>query len=266
VMVLLLTGAIDIRNFNVPSTTIVNINKRLSQYLQSIEYAICNYRTISEIVFCENTGYNFDYSDLQEKAFINGKKLEIISFLGNYSIIEQKGKGFGEGEIIKYALNNSKILLNCDAFFKLTGRLIVRNMDEIVETTHSANSFIYHPKTIYQIPVNHIETFLYKVSKDLYIKNLINAFERVEESKFLYLEHVFYEQLSKFDLYSFKLLPQVSGISGSSGKPYELETKELILQKINYLIGVHNLKKTIIEKVMTRLLSILLKFKRLLLK
>ncbi len=263
-MVLLLTGAIDIRNFDVPSTTIVNIDERLSQYLHSIEYAICNYRTISEIVFCENTDYNFDYTNLQQKALRNRKKLEILSFIGNYAIIQQKGKGFGEGEIIKYALNKSEILCKCDTFFKLTGRLIVKNMDEIVETTQSANSFIYHPKTIYQIPANHIETFLYKVSKDLYIKHLINAFERVDESRSRYLEHIFYEQLSKFDLYSFKLVPRISGFSGSSGNSYVLETRELILQKINYCIGVHNLKKTIFEKIMTQLLSLLLKIRRLL--
>jgi len=264
VKVLLLTGAIDIEGRNVPSTTIVDINERLLQYIYSIDYAISNYRTISEIVFCENTNFTYDYSILKEKALRNGKKLEIISFTGDYSNIQLKGKGFGEGEIIKYALKNSGILRNCDVFFKLTGRLIVKNMDEIVASTLSENGFIYHPKMIYQIPKDHIETFFYKVNKALYTKYLINAHQEVDESRFQYLEHIFFEQLSLLEIRSFKVVPLISGFSGTSGNPYELGTKEMILEKINYFIGVHNLKKTVTERILTRLLSSLYKIRRLL--
>lgn len=261
-MVLLLTGAIDISGFNVPFTTIVNIDERLSQYLNSIEYAITHYKTISEIVFCENTDYKHDYSNLKEKALRNNKKLEIISFIGDYSGIQQKGKGYGEGEIIKHALNNSEILQKCEVFFKLTGRLIVKNMDKIVAATSSANSFIYYPKTIYQMPVDHVETYFYKVKKDLYIKYLINAHLEVEETKFRFLEHIFYDRLSALDLHSFKIAPLISGFSGTSGEPYESGTKAAILEKINCFIGVHNLKKTVFERMLTRLLSSLLQIRR----
>lgn len=262
-MVLLLTGAIDIKEFNIPSTTITDVNERLSQYLNSIDFAINHYHLITDIVFCENTGYIFDYTPLKEKALVNGKNLEIISFIGDYSQIEQKGKGFGEGEIIKYALNTSKILVECSTFFKLTGRLIVKNMDQIVATTRSENSFIYHPKTIYRMPLDHIETFFYKVDKSIYTENLMDAYEEVDESRYRYLEHIFYERLFNFDFQSFKLAPQISGISGTSGEFYISGTKATILEKINYFIGVHNLKKTIPEKGMTHLLSYLLKITRM---
>ena len=261
-MVLLLTGAIDISSFNVPSTAIVDVNERLLQYLSSINYAIFNYNTISEIVFCENTNYVYDYSSLIEKAAINGKKLEIISFLGDYSTIQQKGKGYGEGEIIKYALYKSEILECCNTFFKLTGRLIVRNLDKILLTTNSENCFIYHPKTIYQISEDHIETFFYKVNKSLYIRYLKDIHEDVDESQSRYLEHVFYEKLSYLDVQSFKIVPQISGLSGTSGNSYDARTPIKILEKINYFIGVHNLKKTKMENILTNLLSSLLKIRR----
>jgi hypothetical protein len=262
-MVLLLPGAIDIKGLGVPSMNIVDIEVRLSQYLNSIEYAILHYKTISEIVFVENTGYKYDYSGLQEQATRNGKKLEIISFRGDYSKIIQKGKGFGEGESIKYALDKSDILKRCNQFFKLTGRLIVKNMDEIVETTRSASSFIYHPKTIYRIYKDHIETYFYKVDKKVYVEYLIDAHQDIDESDFRYLEHVFYEKLSFLDFRSFKTVPLISGFSGTSGNPYDLDTKRMILEKINYFIGAHNLKKTAIEKVLTQLLSWLFKIRRL---
>lgn len=263
-MVILLTGAIDIRGLNVPSTSIVDINKRLLQYVNSIDYAITHYKSISKLVFCENTDFIHDYTSLKEKALKNGKELEIISFRGDYHNIQLKGKGFGEGEIIEYALTKSEILRHCDSFYKLTGRLIVKNMDKIVTTNSSANCFIYHPKSIYLIPKDHIETFFYKVDKELYIKYLINAYKEVDESQLRYLEHVFYERLSKLGLRSFKTIPLISGLSGTSGNSYESEPKYRLLEYINYLIGVHNLKKTLSEKLMTGILSYMLKIARLL--
>ena len=262
-MVLLITGAIAIKGSNVPSTLIVDVDVRLSQYLDSIDYAISHYETISEIVFCENTNFIFNYKPLQEKALKYGKKLEIVSFNGDYLNIQKKGKGYGEGEIIRYALNNSEILLKCDFFYKLTGRLIVKNMDKIVFTTNSDNSFIYHPKTIYKIPKDHIETFFYKVNKKLYLEHLADAYEQVEESIFQYLEHIFYKRLSSHGIRSFRYAPLLSGFSGTSGESYDLGTKTEILERINYFIGVPNLKKTISERLLTRMLSYLIKIMRL---
>lgn len=263
-MVLLITGAIDIRELNVPLTKIIDVNERLLQYTDSIEYAITNYESISEIVFCENTDFVYDYTLLKKKAGNHGKKLEILSFKGDYLNIQKKGKGFGEGEIIRYALNKSELLRQCDCFYKLTGRLIVKNMDKILAATSQKSSFIYYPKTIYKISKHHIETYFYKVEKSLYINNLIDAYQEVDEPHFQYLEHVFHERLSKAGLRSFNTLPLISGFSGTSGYAYEPVTKYRLMENINYFIGVHNLRQTITERVMTRIFSSLLKIGRLL--
>ncbi len=41
-------------------------------------------------------------------------------------------KGYGEGEIISYALNNSKYLKNSESFYKLTGGLTVENINDVL--------------------------------------------------------------------------------------------------------------------------------------
>ena len=262
-MVLLLTGAIDIESFSIPNTVISNINVRLKQYLNSIEFALDEYNLISEIIFCENTNYEFDYSPLFEKAIKKGKKFEVVSFKGDYKTISEKGKGYGEGEIISFALKNSEILKKCDVFYKLSGRLIVTNMDRIVAATTTDNSFIYHPKRIYNNRVSHVETFFYKVSKDLYIKYLDNVYQFVNEEDHRYLEHLFYERLSDLDLKSFRYAPLISGLSGSSGESYTFGKKALILEKINYSIGVHHLRKTFVQKILSNLFSSFLQIRRL---
>ena len=144
-IVLLITGAIDLSSFNIPNTTLLNVDERLSQYISGIEYAIDNYKRVTHLVFCENTNHYFDYSILQKKARTGGKILEVLSFSGDYFSIQQKGKGYGEGEIIQYALSHSVFLKTCHSFYKLTGRIVVKNMDQIINTTFLDNAFDLHP-------------------------------------------------------------------------------------------------------------------------
>ena len=60
---------------------------------------------------------------------INTKKeFEWISFQGNTTKTQEKGKGYGEGEIIEYAINHSQLLAKSKMLMKLTGRFYVKNM------------------------------------------------------------------------------------------------------------------------------------------
>ena len=257
-IVLLITGAIDLSLFEIPSTKILDREDRLFQYLESLDYAIENYKKITHIIFCENTGYNYDYNSLKEKAELRGKLLEVIIFKGNYSIIQQKGKGYGEGEIIEYALDNSKYLKDCQSFYKLTGRLIVRNMDRIIAGTKSKNAFDFQPGAIYNRNQNHIETIFYKTERDLYQKYLYQAYQDVDESKIEYLEHVYYQQLNGLKLKSFRFLPQISGQSGTTGEEYQKPYYLRLLEKLYYAIGIHNLQKNWIEKILFDILSVMI--------
>ena len=44
----------------------------------------------------------------------------------------EQGKGYGEGEIIEYALKNSAFLHSEREFIKLTGRITIENLDAII--------------------------------------------------------------------------------------------------------------------------------------
>ena len=213
--ILLLTGAIDLRKYSVPFTSLVGFDVRLSQYHHSIEYAVDNYSTIDKIVFCENTCYDYDFSIFSKKAKSKGKEFEYLTFQGNYDQIQKLGKGYGEGEIIKYALEHSRLLKTESSFYKLTGRLIVKNMDLIIKTTHAGNAFIFKQKEISDRPSNYFETYFYKVEIALYKQYLIKAYLFCNDNEHKHLEHVFHDELSGLPLRSFKLPPLVSGILGS---------------------------------------------------
>jgi hypothetical protein len=259
---LLITGAIDIKPYCVPNTSICDTQERLAQYVNCIEYAIDNYKSITHIVFCENTNFRYDYSLLTERALSKGKILEILSFTGTYDKIIKFGKGFGEGEIIGFALKTSAYIPLFNSFFKLTGRLIVRNMETIIKTTSHSSAFIFNPKEICNKQKNHIETFFYKSDVALYKKELADACLLVDEHKNTYLEHIFYERLKDLKIRCFNMVPAISGLSGTTGNSYDRIGLDGFVTKLYFKTGVYNLSKTFPEKFFTLILTCLLKVKR----
>lgn len=218
---LLLTGAIDIHQNNVPFTRITNTQTRLKQYLHSIDYAIRKYKSIEKVVFVENTNYSYDYNELMSLATNCGKTLEILSFQGNTEETAIHGKGFGEIECINYALKNSKLLMSSKAFVKLTGRVLVVNFDCVFRSAYGQNSF-YAIIPTGTFP--YVETILYRAENNFFRENLCDIGSLVFDKEKMYLERVLYQRLLNLSgshpVGSFKAYRFLSGISASTGKTY----------------------------------------------
>lgn len=259
--VLLITGAIDVKSNLIPLLEVTNCEVRLSQYIHSIKYSIDYYTNITHVVFCENTNYNFDYSELCQYSKQKGKVLEIIKFTGNYDLISNHGKGYGEGEIIKYALIHSKILTECTAFYKLTGRVIIRNMDSVIRATKSNNAFIYYPSNIYRGNSNFISTIFYKTDKIFYETNLINEYQKVEDRNNQFLEYLFLDILKNHPIKSFGVYPLISGQSGTTGLNYDLSKLKNTIEEIANFCGIHDLKQNCLSKTISFLISSLVRIR-----
>lgn len=238
--VLVITGAIDIQNSDIPYTQLTETQERLRQYLESLEYAIENYTSITHIIFCDSTNYSFDYTSIVEKARQKNKILEIHSFLGNKEKVVQQGKGYGEGEIMKYLLQHSEALKRCDYFYKLTGRVVVKNFDALHHTSSDSHFLCYH--TINEEKKNLVSTVFYKISKEMYLNRLQDAYQEVNDEQGYYLEMVYYQKLKDTDLRSFKTFPIISGISGSTGMRYDISPNRLLIERFLNAIGARDMK------------------------
>lgn len=120
--IVVLTATVDPSVGNV-HVVLSDKHERLNQYLDNIRNLILK-SDFNCIVFCENSHYSHDYSSLATLARQHGKELEILSFMSTNDIIKFKGKSYGEGEILNYAIDNSRYLKNDDAaFYKLTGQI-----------------------------------------------------------------------------------------------------------------------------------------------
>lgn len=252
--ILLITGAIGITAFQVPYTKLTDTKARLQQYIESIDYAIEHYHRVNHIIFCENTGYIYNYAELQEKAKQNGKTLEVIRFPGNYQAIEAKGKGYGEGEIVKYALKESETLRNSRFFYKLTGRILVSNMDRVMDSSQSENNFIFLSYLEPRSQKGRARTLLYKVNTSLYKSTLIDAHLDVDDHKHYYLEHAFFERLKDIPIPSFGVYPVHIGIQASTGKMYLSKTKLIKYRLYNRLNFFSNLELTSFQRMVLRII------------
>ena len=114
-MLLIITGCIKV-NDNTPYVAVRDDRLRLDDYISTIKWAIES-EVFDKIVFCDNSGYVYDDKEIQDLAKIRLKKFEWLCFQASPDLVNTYGKGYGEGEIIKYVLNNSKIISDSDYFF-----------------------------------------------------------------------------------------------------------------------------------------------------
>lgn len=112
-------------------------NERKAQYIDAFNFYINN--TSYDIVFVENSGVNISNEIITPS--LPNRKIEILTYKSKPMPID-KGKGYREMEILKYAIENSKIIQNSDIIIKGTGRLKLLNINKIVPTLKNYKQFI----------------------------------------------------------------------------------------------------------------------------
>ena len=124
--ILLLTACITPNSFDTLSITDPSIRKE--QYLEALNWYLHN--TKYNIIFCDNSGYNISkYFD----SYIQNNRLGVITFSDSPELYD-KGKGYKEMKIIEYIFKHSTFIRTTKnpIFIKITGRLIVRNINSII--------------------------------------------------------------------------------------------------------------------------------------
>lgn len=237
-IVLLITGCIA-PDSSQKYLELKDIDERLKQYIDSIMFYIQE-SNFQKIVFCENSNTKFDISEICKAAKIKNKIFEFISFQGNANETVLHGKGYGEGEIIDYALNHSELLTNSLRFAKVTGRLIIRNIDAITNQLDRSDNANYFFADIYRIKA--IDTRFFVSTKIFYNNHLRSTYKQTDNSSRKAIEDLFYEQLKNEREYRcFKKYPRFDGKSGGNGRNYSKENNlKLRFFDILCLCGIFN--------------------------
>lgn len=193
--------------------------ERLRQYKDSI-YFFLESGAFSKVVFCENSNYGTEkLSYLTEFAQKRGIELELLSFQGNVEMSCIHGKGYGEGEIMDYVFAHSRLVEKEPYFVKITGRLKVDNVKDIVQCISQQRTYFNIPnRTITDI----YDTRIYGIPTEQFKNYFLNSYEQVMDDQGVFLEMVYTEILQKNNIkvFNFPRYPRIVGISGSGGATY----------------------------------------------
>lgn len=213
----LLTGTIDSGVYSNVGNKICNIEDRLSMYMNSVENYIKE-SAFDQIVFAENSQYEFPASDFYRMAERYNKKFEYVKCPSYVEDVLKHGKSYGEARLIDDALRNSELLKNCLTIYKITGRIFLKNSKKICKTIdkHKNEFIVYMCK-------KWCFTNIFKFNKQDYLKYWEKIWEKCDERTGKDIEKVFFEVIDKnrnLDVGCFSVYPYFDGIQGATLTPY----------------------------------------------
>lgn len=239
-MIILLTGCITPNGMSF--TSLNDPSERKEQYIAAINFYLNN--SNYPIVFVENTGT--DISELFTSAIQSGR-MEYLSFKGNKE--KERGKGYGECEIIQYALEKSHIIhsANDKRIAKITGRLIIENIVSILKFNDlffSRNTTICSISNDYSYADSRF--FIAQVG---FYQEFLKYKELIDDTKGYYFEHALCDTIKNAISYPFVpfiIMPQIIGISGSTGEVYKKKA-QTIYSRLSYAKHALSQKKHLIR-------------------
>jgi hypothetical protein len=172
------------------------------------------------IVICDATASSV--LSPEELATIRklGVLIEQLAYKQDDMLLAQRGKGFAEGQLIKFAIENSQLLDRSGSFFKCTGKIFCRNFAAIWDliARHNIASMYWKLPEGPLVERTLVDTRLFYTSTSDFHRVLLPAYEQSTETRIL--EYNLLVSLDAQLKRGTSLRPQLSGFSGGTGNQY----------------------------------------------
>ncbi len=224
----MLTGTVDSSVYNNVGNIIQDTNIRLKQYEISIERYIKE-TPFNVIVFIENSGFTFDEEKFKFLAKDYGKEFEFIQGKICKEEIISHGKSFGDAYLVAEALRKSILLRKEHFFYKISGRIFLKNSKQICKTKNKyKNEFIVYQGKRWCF------TNIFKANKEDYLSVFNDIYLDCDEKTGNDIEILFFKRLysSSIDVGSFHVYPFFDGVMGATGENYSGGLVERIMRNI----------------------------------
>lgn len=221
---------------------------RENQYKKAV-LQLLDAKNVTQVLLCDNSNYQLESMDIQKKAAQLHKSFEYLSFPGDKEKVVKSGKGAGEMEILNYCFEHSRLLKQSEYFFKLTGRLYVKNIDSILEKVHEDINYFNLNFPCWE---SQVDTRFYGVRKADFEKWFLKDNFVISDDEGRHIENMFYQIIKNREIQyrCMPLYPMYQGFSASSGVDYE---KERWVWFYNILARLGLLNKESIHKSRKRL-------------
>lgn len=222
---LLLTACIEVQNKALVKRN--DTESRLRDYQMSLRKWLTKQDSIKNIVFVDNSGYSLDsLKEIAKKENPYNKNVEFLSFL--YKPEQDADISLGELLIIDYGLKHSTLLSLADRFVKVTGRIFIRNIDNIVdgleEDFHAVSSFSENLCYVDSVIVAFDKKLYIEKVSDYAIQNVRNANSKKMDFERVYALAIHKAILDDFRWYPFPFEPIIDGMSGTKNVRYRNRT------------------------------------------
>jgi hypothetical protein len=175
-----------------------------------------------QIVVADATGATL-LSD-EEVAEMQSLKVDVeqISYAQDSARLAERGKGYGEGRLIEFAMENSRILGGNANFYKSTSKTFVRNFVDICKIIEQNPIDCLFWKKVdpqHQL-MQHIDCRFYLTSKDYARHHLIPAYLLADDRVNAPCEQFIYAELTRSAKAAFAPRPLVHGVAGLDDQDY----------------------------------------------
>ncbi len=186
----------------------------------------------TRIVICDNTAPPSIFNPIISVAESSGIDLEVLHTKPSTNLISKYGKGYGEGETLSYLMHNSRLIQETPHFYKITGRLCIKNFNTI-HALHKENPIVFQTRP----ESSWTDTRFFKCSSEFYKTNLIDCYTQVRDREGVYIEHLFDAVLIETDTAEpFNESPVVVGFSGTRGWLHDLGYESDIIEQAKKLL------------------------------
>lgn len=218
-------------------------NIRLNDYRKALEFYLSCLADgkISGLVFAENSAS--DISELQNlcREYDVIEQTEFISFAG-LDYPSAYGRGYGEFKMIDYVMEHSQLIQKLPAqasIWKVTGRYIIRNFENVIKTRPSDSDLYCQCRNI---PMYWIDLYVLCWNKRGYDVILKNIYQLIREDNVaVSAEKVFRnivdDRSSNIKVVKrFRTIPELEGIRGVDNQTYQSMKVKLLLRRVVNLL------------------------------
>jgi hypothetical protein len=247
---LLITASLD--PGRTPQVALSDIGERTLRHMEGL-LAWLKEPCVKRVVFAKNCALSIRAEVLAQVAASYGKELEFVQVAPSPRTSIQ-GKGYGEGDLIRQALDKSEVLRASREFIKVTGKLFMPDAASVftgegdgeffVTPTRSEGSVfplrhvlrpVYRSlffcqglalmrrlrvpwEWIAAAPPGWIDTRCYRTEMGFYQEHLLNSHKRVRDALGYTLENAVFDDLQESEpIRRITTVPVIVGMSGTLG-------------------------------------------------
>jgi hypothetical protein len=194
---------------------------------------------LNPLVLCD--GSNFDFSPVVASV-TNSTSIECLSFQNNIDRVQRQGRGYGEGEIVRFAIENSSFIQNSGCFAKCTSKLWVDNFSQCMGQWNNAMLLkgVFHNafSPIHSKQFAYIDTRFYAMDVEIYNSHFLYAHEAIETSSGYGLEECFRDVYLSLGCPSSLMgaPPVICGVGGGTGTYYKNSKLRKIKERLRYAL------------------------------